>query len=159
MKRKLMAAVVCVMLMLTIVTITATANQSPTTPTITGPDSGKKGTRYSFGVTSTDPDGDDISYCYCWGDDSSCGCTDEVSSGTEKTIRHTWDEKGTYTITVSAKDEHGAESGDATKTITITGTRSKGTLVAFDNVILRFLHKFLPRAILLRQLIENILGL
>ena len=50
--------------------IKATANEPPTTPEIEGPTSGKAGVAHTYGLCSEDPDGDDITFCIDWGDDT-----------------------------------------------------------------------------------------
>ena len=49
-------------------------NQPPETPTApTGPSSGQKGVEYLFSAVTTDPDGDNISYFFDWGDGTNSG--------------------------------------------------------------------------------------
>ncbi|MFO8132312.1 MAG: PKD domain-containing protein [Thermoplasmatota archaeon] len=93
-------------------------NDPPATPTIQGPSSGKAGTSYTYTFQSTDPDGDDINYCFTWGDGDG-GCTNYVSSGEEATVSHTWDNDGDYTVEVYAEDKGGAKSDTATMTVTM----------------------------------------
>jgi len=71
-------------------------NNPPDKPTVTGPTSGKAGTSYTYTATTTDPDGDKIFYCFNWGEN-----------------------KGDYTLTVTATDEHGATSEPATLKISM----------------------------------------
>ncbi|MFO8132311.1 MAG: Ig-like domain-containing protein [Thermoplasmatota archaeon] len=93
-------------------------NDPPTKPSIQGPSSGKTGTSYTYTFQSTDPDGDDINYCFTWGDGDG-GCTNYVSSGEEATVSHTWDSDGDYTVEVYAEDKGGAKSDTATMTVTM----------------------------------------
>jgi len=88
-------------------------NNPPNKPTVTGPTSGKAGTSYTYAAVTTDPDGDKIFYCFNWGDGNEM-CTDLVDSGQSVDASHTWQDKGDYTITVTATDEYGATSEPAT---------------------------------------------
>ncbi len=88
-------------------------NNPPSKPTLQGPTEGEAGKSYTYTATSTDPDGDKIYYCFDWGDGNEF-CTDMVNSGQSVQASHTWQEKGTYVITVTATDEHGAKSEPAT---------------------------------------------
>ena len=93
-------------------------NNPPNKPTVTGPTSGKAGTSYTYTATTTDPDGDQIFYCFNWGDGNEM-CTDLVESGQTVDVTHTWQNKGDYTITVTATDEHEATSEPATLKISM----------------------------------------
>ncbi|UCF49137.1 MAG: PKD domain-containing protein [Thermoplasmatales archaeon] len=99
-------------------------NSPPETPDITGPKTGKPGVEYNYTITSTDPDENDIVYCFSWGDDTGEVCIGPYQSGEEVTISHIWLENGTYTISVKAADILGAESEYATLTVKISMSRS-----------------------------------
>jgi len=77
----------------------------PETPT--GPSRGKLGEEQIFTTVSTDPDGDNIYYRWNWGNDNIGNWVGPYSSGQECEITHVWDEKGSYSITVQAKDVNG----------------------------------------------------
>jgi hypothetical protein len=85
-------------------------NSAPLKPeTPTGPVSGKVNVAVTFSTISTDPDGDDLYYCWSWGD----GTIDwfgPYTSGAPCEATHTWTEKDTYNIKVKAKDIYGKES-------------------------------------------------
>jgi len=85
-------------------------NHRPEKPTIDGQTNGKAGELYEYTFVTTDPDDDEICYFVDWGDDTSSGWSDFVESGAEITYKHTWSEKGTYTIKAKAKDVFDAES-------------------------------------------------
>lgn len=109
-------------------------NDPPTTPSIEGPSSGKTGTSYQYTFVSTDPNGDDIHYCYDWGD-GDAGCTNYFASGDEATVSHTWSSDGDYTLEVYAEDRNGAASDTATMTVSMPlvfgpGTTSSHTVLA-----------------------------
>jgi hypothetical protein len=94
-------------------------NQAPSAPTISGPANGKVGTSYTYTFTSTDPNGDQVSYYVEWGDTTNTGWFGPFASGASQTKSHTWTSKGTFTIKAKAKDIHGAESGWSQKSVTI----------------------------------------
>jgi len=85
-------------------------DDSPLKPeTPTGPASGKAYVAITFSTKSTDPDGDDLYYCWSWGD----GTIDwfgPYKSDTTCEVQHTWTVKDIYNIRVIAKDIYGKES-------------------------------------------------
>jgi outer membrane protein assembly factor BamB len=88
-------------------------NQPPVTPpTPSGPISGETNISYSFSLSTTDPEGNQIKYGWDWDGD---GTVDEwsslVPSGTEDNRSHSWSLPGIYNIKVKAQDEYGNESG------------------------------------------------
>ena len=88
------------------------ANQPPVTPAApTGPTSGFTGVSYSFSATTTDPEGDNISYMFDWGDGNFSSWLGPYPSGATATTSHAWASAGTYDVKVKAKDSNGAESG------------------------------------------------
>ncbi len=86
-----------------------TTNSPPEAPTVNAPSEVFPFKDFSITVSSTDPDGDDIKYRVDWGDGIITE-TDFYPSGTEVTLTHSYSERGTYTITVWAIDQYGAES-------------------------------------------------
>ena len=123
----------------------------PDEPTITGPNSGKPGTSYTYTFTSVDPYGDDIAeYIVNWGHGQDETLTGPFPSGSPATASHTWNLKGTYTIKAKAVDIYGDESGWGTFTVTIP--RDK----AINKPLLQFLqcHPYLFP--LLQKLLQNL---
>ena len=96
----------------------APTNQPPTAPGISGPtalDTGVPGT-YTF--TSSDPDaGDFWGYGVDWDLD---GSVDNWIGHPSNTIAHSWPSAGTYTFQVLAQDNHTANSGWSSYTVTVT---------------------------------------
>ena len=85
--------------------------QPPHTPSApTGPDSGSPGTSYSFTATATDPDGNQISFQFDWGDGIHSNWSSFVDSGSSVTMSHSWSDKGSYYVRVRVKDSYGATS-------------------------------------------------
>jgi hypothetical protein len=87
-------------------------NNPPNIPnTPTGLSEGVTGTLYSFLTSTTDPNGDNISYKFDWGDGNISGWTSYISSGNSITLSHSYPSTGTYYVKVKAKDSQEAESG------------------------------------------------
>ncbi len=85
--------------------------QPPDTPSApAGPDSGSPGISYSFTATTTDPNGDQISFQFDWGDGIQSNWSTLVDSGSSVTISHSWSGKGSYYVRVRAKDSYGDTS-------------------------------------------------
>ncbi len=93
-------------------------NLPPEAPSITGETNGKKGTEYEYTFNATDPDGDPVMYFIDWGDNNT-EWTEYCDSGKETTLKHTWSEKGDYTITAKAQDIYGAEGPEGTLEVTM----------------------------------------
>jgi glutamine amidotransferase-like uncharacterized protein len=91
----------------------------PKTPTITGPFEGKIKQTTNYSVTTTDPNGDNVSYFIEWGDNSTTGWTTTLPSGEYYNSSHTWSEEGDYIIKAKAKDIYGAESNWGTLTVSM----------------------------------------
>lgn len=80
------------------------APHPPSTPfTPTGSQTGYCGmpNRYSSGMV--DPNGENVSYTFEWGDNANC-TTEFYPSGTNVTCSHTWSNPGVYNVTVLARD-------------------------------------------------------
>ena len=93
------------------VKITATANCPPSIPQIRGPTTGKVGEELTFYFVSTDPDGDQITYTINWGNRVISIELKSSDSGEEYIKTYNYTSAGTYKITASARDTHGASSG------------------------------------------------
>ncbi len=83
--------------------ISAIGNKRPNKPEKPdGPNKGKPDTEYTFTTSTTDPDGDQLSYLWDWGDGNFTEGNLEES--------HIWTSENNFNIKVKAIDEHGAES-------------------------------------------------
>jgi hypothetical protein len=80
----------------------------PTTPQ--GKREGTIGQNYTYSTSSTDDDGDQISYLFDWDDGTTSGWLGSYNSGVICEGKHTWNVKGNYNIKVKAKDIYGTES-------------------------------------------------
>jgi hypothetical protein len=63
-----------------------------------------------FSTSTTDPEGDQVSYMWDWSDGTPNEWTEYSDSGKTVNASHIWTEAGTYAIRVKAKDLHGDES-------------------------------------------------
>ena len=87
------------------------SNEPPETPDAPeGPTEGTIGEEYTFTASTTDPDGDDIYYLFDWGNGENSNWTGPYASGAEAQASYTWDDVGTYDVTVKAKDVNDEES-------------------------------------------------
>ena len=112
----------------------------PGAPSITGENNGQTGTEYTYGFTSTDPDGDDIAeYIVTWGDGTSKTITGPFASGEKAEAKHTWDDDGTYDVKGTAKDATGAKG--ETTTYSVTMPRNKAFNFNF-NLLERLFERF-----------------
>jgi|GEM_PF-4251285 len=75
-----------------------------------GPTNGEVGYSYYFSASTTDPDGDGISYWFDWGDGSNSGWLDP-NYGDAIFTSHIWHTPDTYYLKVKAKDTNNLESG------------------------------------------------
>ncbi len=90
-------------------TANITANLPPKKPEFQGTPSGYINHEYTYIAVSTDPNHDNISYQFYWGDNTNT-TTPFFPNGTLVTEMHTWISTGTYTIHVYATDENNATS-------------------------------------------------
>ena len=85
-------------------------SDTPNTPEkISGPISGEIGKEYTYTTSTTDLNGDLIKYCFDWGD-STVTWTEQLNSGDNASLNHTWEKPGIYAIKVKARDEYGLDS-------------------------------------------------
>jgi len=105
-----------------LVTVTSDnpTNEAPTAPEISGSSSGKAGVEYDYTFVSTDPNSDNLYYVVSWG---CCGTETHTygpyESGEVATVSHSWEEQGTFTITVKAKDVYELEGPESIYSVTM----------------------------------------
>ena len=85
-------------------------NFPPINPQIIGPPAGGKNINFSFTASTTDPEGDQISYLFDWGDGNYSTWIGPVNSSESVTATWTWRTDGTYNVRVKAKDIFDGES-------------------------------------------------
>ena len=103
------------------VTVTGGGNNPPYTPSKpSGPANGNVDESYSYSASTTDPDGDSVRYYFDW-DDGTGDWTSYGSSGSTKSLSHSWSSIGSYNVRVRASDSHGSQSSfSPSLTVTIT---------------------------------------
>ena len=114
-------------------------NNPPDPPTISGPISGKLGTKLFYDLSSTDVDGDEwVEYLIDWGDEIIDGYLGPYKTGDVITFYHRWFKIGTYYISALAKDPYkgGSEWSKPFK-ITISFPRNRET---YNSLLLWFLE-------------------
>ena len=130
-------------------------NQPPIIPTIKGETKGTVGKEYSYTAVTTDPDGDKIYYRIYIMDGEESEPSDwkgPYASGTQIAFNYSWKEKGTYIISVQAKDEYGAESGWGS----IKVTMPKNKVFNLNSNLLGWLVERFPNAY---PILRHLLGL
>jgi len=117
-------------------------NAPPDAPSITGPIEGTIKMALTYNVTTKDPNNDTVHYFIDWGDGTNSSWIGPYPSGDIVTKAHTWSNKGTYTIRVKAKDNHGAESGWGMLTVTMPLSYEPPQFRFFAWLFERFPHAF-----------------
>jgi hypothetical protein len=114
----------------------------PEAPSIDGPAEGKRKIQQNYTMKSIDPDGHDVYYYIDWGDTSNSGWVGPFKSGVDATINHSWNKKGTYIITVKAKDVFGFEGPTATLEVSMPTSYTMPMLRFWNELIGRFPNAF-----------------
>jgi hypothetical protein len=119
--------------------VTITDNTPPNAPVIDGPATVKPLKKYTYTITTTDLQNQDIYLDMDWGDGNGAAGLGPYKSGAETPFNHAWKIKGTYTIKVKARDTMGGETDWVTLEITVSLARNR----ALNNpLILGFLERF-----------------
>ncbi len=124
------------------------SDQPPNVPSIDGQTSGKPGKEYEYIFNAVDPDEDDVRYFIDWGDNNT-EWTGFNASGTDLMVKHTWSEKGDYTITAKAQDIYGVQGLEGTLTVTMPKNK------AFNFNMLEWLFERFPNAFPILRLIPS----
>jgi len=86
-------------------------NQAPNIPRQpTGPTSGYIGLEYTYTTNTTDPNNDQVSYMWDWGDGNLSSWIGPFASGAVVSTPYTWATAGTYNVKVRARDTSNATS-------------------------------------------------
>ena len=120
------------------VTGESTPPETPEKPE--GPKQGAPEETYSYSSTTEDPDEDQIYYMWDWGNGNYSSWLGPYDSGETCTESYSWNEKGTYSVRVKAKDIYGKES-DWSDPLEVIMPRGKIVLL-----FLEFLEQHFPRA-------------
>jgi hypothetical protein len=119
-----------------------TNNSPPNTPVISGPTKGKHDTSYKFNFTSTDPDGDNVSYWIEWGDGCpSSGWLGPYPSGHMITVAHVFP-KGTWNISCKAQDIYNATSGWGYLKVSMPASNTLPPMGFFERLLAWFPNVF-----------------
>ena len=150
MKKKIVGVLVCTLLLIPILSTTVVAddNNPPNPPKIEGPTSGKIGETYTYEITLTDPDQDDIMFNLevDFGDEVihyDCGCGDSWQNGTVIAVSHKWENTGSYGITARVEDASGNWSEWSDPFIVIvTKPKNRAINIPFLNWLQNHLNMF-----------------
>ena len=111
---------------------------APNTPAApNGPNKGTPGKEYTYYASTTDPEEDDISYMFSWGDGTYSGWIGPVESGEQASAKKTWNSQGNYEVRVLAKDIHGKVSAWSDP-LSVTMPRNRAVTSPF----LKFLQSY-----------------
>jgi len=80
----------------------------PKTPS--GSINGKIGNEYYYTTSTTEMNGEILYYYWDWGDGTNSDWIGPYNSGEEVNISHVWNERGSYSVKVKAKNNNGYES-------------------------------------------------
>jgi len=87
---------------------------------------GRPGLEYIYTTSTIDPDENQVSYLWDWGDDNFSDWLGPFDSGDPCVVSYTWKEKGKYNVRAMAKDGNGGESDWSDPlTVSITTPRNK----------------------------------
>jgi len=112
-----------------------------------GPTDIRRYLTYTYSSASIDPDEDQLSYCFSWGDGSNT-YVDWFSTGNQATASHFWTEKGQFTVKVRARDQFGHVS-EWSDPLSVTMPRT----VCFRSFLLELLEHYPNMFPLLRYIL------
>jgi hypothetical protein len=116
-----------------------------------GPTNGASGQEHTYTTSTTDPDGDDVSYMFDWGDDTTSGWVGPYPSGQTGSAKKTWTSQGDFVVKVVAKDEHGRLSVWSDP-LEVSMPRNRAF---FNSILLEILERILERFPLLEQILAS----
>jgi PKD repeat protein len=91
--------------------ICTNTNNPPVTPsTPSGETTGYHGKSYNYSTSTTDPDGDNLSYRFDWGDNTASNWFGPYQSGELIQTSYIWETPGAYQVKVKARDIYGKQS-------------------------------------------------
>ena len=107
-------------------------NSPPEKPTIEGPTTGSIGEEYTYEVTAIDQDDNDLYYNIDWGN-GTIETKGPYNSGSTLNIKHTWNQKGTYTIRIQSRDTYDEKSDWASLDVSMPKSQASKYLTTFLN--------------------------
>ena len=120
----------------------------PSTPS--GPVEGDAGNTYIYTSSTTDSDGDSISYLFNWGDGTDSEWTDPIPSGQTVIETHKWSDQGSYQVKVIARDVPDLDESDWSEPLSVSMPKNKPYInTPFLNflqnhpILFQLLHHFL----------------
>ena len=109
------------------------AYHPPNTPFIaTGSQTIVANTGYSYSSGTVDPNGQNVSYQFNWGDGTS-NTTGYYPSGTNVTCTHAWSNQGSYNITVLAQDSQNSSFWSPPLTVNVYSASITGCNVYYSD--------------------------
>ena len=117
---------------------------------IDGPTRGRPGITYYYNFTIDDEDGHFLMLLIDWGDGTSTDWIGPFEPGETITVGHSWEEKGTYIITATTKDQYSEPSESEHKMIIPRTRASNLNLLSWLLDRFPFLEVFLRAMNLLR---------
>jgi hypothetical protein len=116
-----------------------------------GPDTAQPREEVTFTTRTTDPDGDQVYYKWCWGDGHYSDWIGPFDSGETASATYSWSETASYGVRVKAKDTEGDETDWSEKHyITIEKSR-----IQFNPLILRLLQRFIEQFPIIERILIN----
>lgn len=73
----------------------------------TGPSEGKVDEKQNYSTVTTDPENDSIYYKWDWGDGTYSAWIGPFESGETCEVTHVWEQRGSYPVSVQARDDNG----------------------------------------------------
>lgn len=146
MKKSLLTLVLFIIFINTVIIATATIkNPTPNKPlTPWGPSEdlkvGQEG--YIYTTSTTNPSGNPVTYMFDWGDDSPKEWSLPMEPGNDFTAEHIWTKKGTFEITVTARDYYTGAESVPSDPLEVHVTRPKS--VSFESTTFDVLEQSTP---------------
>ena len=102
-------------------------NNKPDKPSKpSGPTNGIPGMEYDYNTSTTDSDGNLLSYCFSWGEEN-VTLTEWMNSGEIASASYSWSERGKYNVRVRVRDECGFVS-DWSEPLEVSIPRTRVTI-------------------------------
>lgn len=96
-----------------------------------GPTEGVTGESYSYSTVTSDREDDNLYYKFDWGDGSDLQWVGPFDSGEELTVEHIWENKGSFSVRVRAKDDSGASEWSDSLSVIIAGDPQFNCTISF----------------------------